>query len=231
MRERLHLYVCLVQPCVCLIISGCNPCAGMARRGGPDPDPNPKPNPNPNLNPNPNPNLDQVWGAEADAEEALRVARSVPASMGALGLDVPARTLDLVLRAHTAGWFEVRDRVLWRYFTMEILSMTMLTVEMLTMAMLTVEMLTVAMLTMAILTVAGARRGARRSIGRAPALTLHRARAHRRSRRLQPHAPVGGRRAAPGASQAATAADGGAATPDSNTSPDPNPNPNLNPSS
>ena len=25
----------------------------------------------------------KVWGAEADAEEALRVARSVPASMGA----------------------------------------------------------------------------------------------------------------------------------------------------
>ena len=95
--------------------------AGLARRGGPDPNPNPNPNPNhnPNPNPNPNPNHNQVWGAEADAEEALRVARSVPASMGALGLDVPARTLDLVLRAHTAGWFEVRDAysviVLWRY--------------------------------------------------------------------------------------------------------------------
>jgi len=50
----------------------------------------------------------QVWGAEADAEEALRVARSVPASMGALGLDVPLPTLDMVLRAHTAGWFEAR---------------------------------------------------------------------------------------------------------------------------
>ena len=179
MCERLHPYVCLVQPCVCLIISGCNPCAGMARRGGPDPDPNP--NPNPNLNP------DQVWGAEADAEEALRVARSVPASMSALGLDVPARTLDLVLRAHTAGWFEVRDRVLWRHFTMEILSMTMLTVEVLAMA----------TLTMAILTVAGACRGARRSVGRATALALHRARAHRRSRCLRSHAPAGGRRAAP----------------------------------
>lgn len=53
----------------------------------------------------------QVWGAEADAEEALRVARSVPSSMAALGLDVPARTLDLVLRAHTAGWFEARAEV------------------------------------------------------------------------------------------------------------------------
>ena len=36
------------------------------------------------------------------------MARSVPSSMAALGLDVPARTLDLVLRAHTAGWFEAR---------------------------------------------------------------------------------------------------------------------------
>ena len=30
----------------------------------------------------------QVWGAEDDAEEALRVALSVPASMAALGMEV-----------------------------------------------------------------------------------------------------------------------------------------------
>ena len=202
------------------------------------PIPDPRPHPTPN-------SLNQVWGAKAD----LTLTLTPPLTLTRSG--APRR-----MQRRRCAW-RARCPPRWRHWgwtcrpapstsccartrpagsRRAILTMAILTVEMRTMAvlataMLTMVLLTVVLLTMVLLTVAGARRGARRSVGRAAALPLHRARAHRRSRRLQPHAPAGGRRAAPGASQAATAADGGAATPDSNTSPDPNPNPNPNPSS
>ena len=50
----------------------------------------------------------QAFGSAAEADEAILLANSVPASMTALGRQVSERTLDLVLRVHTAGVGEVR---------------------------------------------------------------------------------------------------------------------------
>ena len=50
----------------------------------------------------------QAFGTAAEADEAILLANSVPASMAALGRQVSERTLDLVLRVHTAGVGEVR---------------------------------------------------------------------------------------------------------------------------
>ena len=50
----------------------------------------------------------QAFGTEAEADEAILLASSVPASMAALGRRLTERTLDLVLRVHTAGVGEAR---------------------------------------------------------------------------------------------------------------------------